>query len=84
MSGFGRMTQIGGPSKMYVCPNCDNYGCADYIIDNECPFCHYPLFSEDLIYMPDFKDAYDLAVLRAIKNKAKKKGFDEDDGSGPI
>ncbi len=84
MSSFGKIGTISNPSKMFVCPNCDNYGCGDYVVEMECPICHYPLFSEDFIYMPNFKDAYDLAVLRSLKNKAKKLGFDDDDGSGPL
>jgi len=84
MQGIGRISTIESPTKAYVCPNCFNCGCGDYIIDNTCPFCHYPLFSNDFIYMPDFRDAYDLAVLRSMKYRAKKLGFDEDDGSGSI
>lgn len=84
MSNIGRINQMGAPSKMYVCPNCDNYGCGDYIVDNECPICHYPLFSNDFIYMPNFNDAYDLAVLRALKNKRRKQGFDEDDSDSSL
>lgn len=84
MSGFGRISINNSPSRMFVCPNCDNYGCGDYIVNDECPFCHYPLFSNDYIYMPNFNDAYDLAVWRAIKNKRKKMGFDEDDSGSTV
>jgi len=87
MSGIGKIQDITSPSKMFVCPNCDNYGCGDYVVGNECPFCHYPLFSNDYIYMPDFNDAYDLAILRSLENKERKmqeKGVDKVDSSGSI
>ena len=78
MQGFSSTSQMGGPSKMFVCPNCDSYGCADYMFDKRCPYCNYPLFSNDLIYMPDFRDAYDIAKARSLQNKRKKLGFDEE------
>lgn len=84
MNAYGGIKQMASPSKMFVCPNCDNYGCGDYVFDGECPYCHYPLFSENFIFMPNFQDAYDLAVMRAMKSKRKKLGFDEDDGSSPL
>ena len=76
MQGFSSMGRMGGPSRMYVCPNCNSYGCADYLFGKTCPTCKYPLFSNDFIYMPNFKDAYELAVARSIQNERRKLGFD--------
>lgn len=81
MKGLNSVGRMGSPTKMYVCNNCDSYGCGDYLFKKECPYCHYPLFENDFIYMPNFNDAYELARLRSIKNKAKKLGFDDDDDS---
>ena len=78
MQGFKSVSHMGGPSQMYVCPNCDGYGCADYLFDKKCPTCSYPLFSNDLIYMPNFKDAYELARARSLQNQRRKAGFDEE------
>lgn len=84
MGNFGKIGTMAQPSRMYVCPNCDQVGCADYIMDGECPSCHYPLFEPDFIYMPNFQDAYDLAHIRQIKQRAKRLGFDEDDSDSTL
>ena len=84
MQSLNSVSKMSGPSKMYVCPNCDDFGCGDYIFDKKCPLCGYPLFSNDFIYMPDFRDAYDIARLRSMQNKRKKLGFDEDDSGGSV
>ena len=79
MQGFKSVGRIGGPTQMYVCPNCDSYGCADYLFDKKCPLCNYPLFSNDYIYMPDFRDAYELAKARSLQNQRKKMGFGDEE-----
>lgn len=78
MQLFKSIGRMGGPTQAYVCPNCDAYGCADYLFDKKCPACGYPLFSNDFIYMPYFNDALELAKARSVKNQRKRLGFDEE------
>ena len=79
MTYFGTRTFKENPSKIALCPQCDNIMCADFLPTMNCTKCKYPLFSQDIIYMPDIKDSYEIAHARAMKNIAKRQGFDDDD-----
>lgn len=79
MANFGTHGQMEGPSKIAVCPNCDNIMCADYLPSMDCSRCDFPLFSNNLIYMPNLEDAYEIAHEMVQQNIERRLGVQDND-----
>lgn len=66
-------------TRIAVCPHCDGISVATYLPSMNCPKCNYPLFEQDLVYMPNIEDAYAIAEIIVAKKKARENGSDDYD-----
>ena len=78
MVGFS-INKMTRSARVAVCPHCDGISIATYLPTMNCPKCNYPLFEQDLVYMPNIEDAYAIAEMMVAKKKAREQGFDDDD-----
>lgn len=78
MAGFEHK-DMSEPSKVAICSNCNNIFVATYIPDWLCPKCKQPIFPQDLVFMPNLEDAYNIAQIIVAKKRARELGFDDDD-----
>ena len=78
MVGF-QYRDMDSPAKIAICSKCNKIFPVMYVHDTCCPSCKQPIFPQDLVYMPNQEDAYNIAQIIVAKKRARELGFDDDD-----